>query len=141
MEPVQVYVLRTKSHDVSSNKDDEGWKLVTRKKKAISWRAHERATKIPDGKQGAMKQVNKSLKEDVSHGDHRPRLTSLFEFFPKGYFGKVNKIESSFMVTSHQEMVTGEISAQEKTDLVVHMVKGLRTWLNLSEAIQLVEED
>ncbi|KAL3535253.1 hypothetical protein ACH5RR_003714 [Cinchona calisaya] len=80
-EPVQVYVLRTKSFDVSSNKDDEGWKLVTRKKKSMrrnSWRAYERATKIADGKQGAVKQVKKPLKEDASHDHHRPCLTSLF---------------------------------------------------------------
>ncbi|KAL3506358.1 hypothetical protein ACH5RR_031740 [Cinchona calisaya] len=123
---------------MSSNKDDEGWKLVTRKKKVMrkdSWRAHERAIKIPDGKQGAMKQVKKPPKEDGSQGHHRPRLESLFEFFPKGYFGQINKIESSFMVTSHQEIIMEKLSAQEETDLVVHTVKGLPTWLNLSEAM------
>ncbi|KAL3509999.1 hypothetical protein ACH5RR_029400 [Cinchona calisaya] len=55
-----------------------------------------------------MKQVKKPLKEDVSHSHHRPCLTSLFEFFPKGYFGQVDKIESSFMVTSHQEIGISE---------------------------------
>ncbi|KAL3504461.1 hypothetical protein ACH5RR_034302 [Cinchona calisaya] len=117
MELVRVYFLHTKSHDLSSNKDDEGWKLVTKKKKVMrrgSWKAHERTIKIPDGKQGAMKLVKKHPKEDMSHGHHRPRLASLFEFFPKGYFGQVNKIESSFLVTSHQEIATGELSSQEK---------------------------
>ncbi|KAL3522348.1 hypothetical protein ACH5RR_015182 [Cinchona calisaya] len=68
-------------------------------------------------------------------------MASLFEFFPKGYFGQVNKIESSFVVTSHQEIATGELSAHEETDLVVNTVKGLPTWLNLSESMQLPEED
>ncbi|KAL3509476.1 hypothetical protein ACH5RR_028877 [Cinchona calisaya] len=99
---------------MSSNKDDGRWKFVTRKKIVIrrnSWRAHEGATKISDGKKGAMKQVEKPPKEDVSHGHHQPRLASLFEFFPKGYFDRVKKIESSFVVTSHQEIATGELSA------------------------------
>ncbi|KAL3510082.1 hypothetical protein ACH5RR_029483 [Cinchona calisaya] len=109
MELVRVYVLRTKIPDVDSNKNDKRWKLVTKMKKAMgrnSWRAHERAIKIPDGNQGAVKQVKKPVKEDISHGHYQPHLTSLFEFFPKGYFGQVNKIESSFMATSHQEIAT-----------------------------------
>ncbi|KAL3524862.1 hypothetical protein ACH5RR_013234 [Cinchona calisaya] len=106
-----------------------------------SWKARERATKISDGKKGTMKQVKKPPKEDASHDHYRPCLASLFEFFPKGYFGQVNKIASSFMVISRQEIATGELSAQEETDLAVHIIKGLPTWLNLSEAIQLPEED
>ncbi|KAL3533320.1 hypothetical protein ACH5RR_006841 [Cinchona calisaya] len=106
-----------------------------------SRRAHEKATKIRDGKQEAMKQVKKPLKEDVNHGHHRPCLTSLFEFFPKGYFGQENKMDSSFMLTSHQTIAIGELSAQEETNLVVHMVKGLPTWPSLSETTQLPEED
>ncbi|KAL3513376.1 hypothetical protein ACH5RR_026093 [Cinchona calisaya] len=120
MEPVRVYILCTKSLDVSPNKDDEGWKLMTRKKKAIrrnSWLAHERATKIPDGNQGAMKQIKNLLKEDVSHGYHRQCLTSLFEFFAKGYFGQVNKIDSSFMMTSHQEITIGSYLPKRKLTL------------------------
>ncbi|KAL3529913.1 hypothetical protein ACH5RR_009235 [Cinchona calisaya] len=74
MEPVRVYA---KSPDVGSNKDDEGWRLVTRKKKAMrrnSWRAHKRAPKILDGKQGAIKQVKKPLKEDFFHQFSFPTL-------------------------------------------------------------------
>ncbi|KAL3515953.1 hypothetical protein ACH5RR_022855 [Cinchona calisaya] len=144
VELVRVYVLRSKSPDVNSNKGNEGWMLVTRRKKVMkrgSWRAHERATNVPDGKQGAVKQVKKSPKEDVGHCYHQPHLVFLFKFFPKNYFGQVNKIQSSFMATSHQEIAIGELSTQEEHNLVVHTVKGLLAWLNLNEAMWLPEEN
>ncbi|KAL3502901.1 hypothetical protein ACH5RR_037350 [Cinchona calisaya] len=143
MKPVQVYSLRTKSLDMSSNKKDEGWKLITRKKKVMrkdSWRAHERAIKILDGKQGAMKQVEKSPKEDGNHGHHRLHLVSLFEFFPKGYFDQINKIVSSFMVTSHQEIAMGELSTQDETDLVVHTVYNECEALHVKEDVKQIQQ-
>ncbi|KAL3507518.1 hypothetical protein ACH5RR_032900 [Cinchona calisaya] len=63
----------TKSPSVRANEDDEGWKLVTRRKKVVrkdSWKAHERAERVPDNKQGARKQVKKLFKEDMGHGYH-----------------------------------------------------------------------
>ncbi|KAL3504131.1 hypothetical protein ACH5RR_033972 [Cinchona calisaya] len=94
VKPSRVYVLRTKSPNASSNKDNERWKLVTRRKKVMrksSWRAHERATKALDGKQGAMKKVKKPSEEDVGHGHHQPSLASLYKFFPNVYFGQNTK--------------------------------------------------